>query len=314
MKKKTINLILILLTGTLVFPIGSYSFAITLPVASNDSYAKNENNVLVVATPGVLANDTAAAGKTLFAGLVTNVKNGTLILNSNGGFVYVPNFNFHGVDSFRYVANDGTLSSNIANVTITISAVNHLPVARNDIYSVNENATLNISGRGVLANDIDVDGNTLTALLVTNVVNGALTLNQNGSFTYVPHSNFFGVDTFTYKANDGTTNSNTSTVTIIVNQVNPTPTNDPLLQLIQQIQNLFAKITGIEQEIHNLQAKNTALESRVAQLENLFQNNNSGTSGQNQTSTENQEKNNEHDDKNNNKNKHKDNNQDNKDD
>ncbi|MBI1828116.1 MAG: tandem-95 repeat protein [Thaumarchaeota archaeon] len=207
MKRKTTSFILILLAGTLVFPIGSNSFAVTLPVASNDSYGKNENNVLVVAAPGVLVNDTAAAGKTLFAGLVTNVKNGTLILNSNGGFVYVPDVNFHGVDSFRYVANDGTFSSNIANVTITISAVNHLPITRNDIYSVNENATLSIHGRGVLANDTDADGNTLTALLVTNVLNGALTLNQNGSFTYAPHSNFHGVDTFTYKANDGIANS-----------------------------------------------------------------------------------------------------------
>ncbi|HEV2192605.1 MAG TPA: cadherin-like domain-containing protein [Nitrosopumilaceae archaeon] len=310
MKKKAISFILILLASTLVFPIGGHSFAITLPVASNDSYRGNENKIIDIAAPGVLANDTAASGKTLFAGLVTNVKNGTLILNSNGGFVYVPNSNFHGIDSFRYVANDGTLSSNIANVTITIIAVNHLPVAKNDIYFVNENATLNIHGSGVLANDTDADGNTLTALLVSNVLNGVLTLNQNGSFTYTPHSNFHGMDSFTYKANDGTASSNVATVTVVVNQVNSTPTSNPLLQLIQQIQNLFAKITGIEQEINDLQAKNTALESRVTHLENLIQNSNHGTSGQNQTNIENQENNNEHDDKN----KHNDNHQDNKND
>lgn len=314
MKRKTTSFILILLAGTLVFPIGSNSFAVTLPVASNDSYGKNENNVLVVAVPGVLVNDTAAAGKTLFAGLVTNVKNGTLILNSNGGFVYVPDVNFHGVDSFRYVANDGTLSSNIANVTITISAVNHLPITRNDTYFVNENATLSIQGRGVLANDTDADGNTLTALLVANVSNGALTLNQNGSFTYTPHSNFHGVDSFTYKANDGIANSNASTVTIVVNQVNSIPTSNLLLQLIQQIQNLFAKITGIEQEINDLQVKNTALESRVTQLENLIQNNNLGTSGQNQTNIQNQENDGEHNNEHGDKNKHKDDHQDSKDD
>src|SRR5690348_12358991 len=111
MRKKTISIILILLAGTLALPIGSHSFAITVPIASNDSYAKNENNVLVVDAPGILTNDTVATGKTLTAGLVTNVKNGTLILNPNGGFVYVPDVNFHGVDSFRYVANDGTFSS-----------------------------------------------------------------------------------------------------------------------------------------------------------------------------------------------------------
>ena len=310
MRKKTISFILILLAGTLALPIGSHSFAITVPIASNDSYAKNENNVLVVDAPGILTNDTVATGKTLTAGLVTNVKNGTLILNSNGGFVYVPDVNFHGVDSFRYVANDGTFSSNVADVTITIGAVNHLPVAKNDIYVVNENSTLNIQGHGVLANDTDADGNTLTALLVTNVLNGVLALNQNGSFTYTPHTNFHGVDTFTYKANDGTANSNVSTVTIIVNQINSTPTSDPLLQLIQQIQNLFAKITGIEQEIHDLQAKNTALESRVTQLESSFHNN-LGTSVQNQTNTNQENDDGQDNGKGNghNKNKHNDNNQ-----
>jgi len=281
---------LILLAGTLSFPIENNSFAITSPVASNDSYKVNENNIIDIVAPGVLANDTVASGKTLFAGLVTNVKNGTLILNSNGGFVYVPNSNFHGVDSFRYVANDGLLSSNIANVTITVNAVNHSPIARNDSYFVNENATLNVQGHGVLANDTDADGNTLSSLLVTNVLNGVLLLNQNGSFTYTPHTNFHGVDSFTYKANDGSASSNVATVTVMVNQVNTVPTSNPLLQLIQQIQNLFAKITGIEQEINNLQAKNTALESRVTQLENLIQNTNHSTSLQNQkNNNENQE-------------------------
>jgi len=307
-KKKAIAFILILLAGTLGFPIGSNSFAITSSAASNDSYRVNENNIIDIVAPGVLANDTAASGKTLFAGLVTNVKNGTLILNSNGGFVYVPNSNFHGVDSFRYAANDGLLSSNIANVTITVNAVNHSPIARNDSYFVNENATLNIQGHGVLANDTDTDGNALSSLLVANVLNGALSLNQNGSFTYTPHPNFHGVDSFTYQATDGTASSNVATVTVVINQINPTPTSNPLLQLVQQIQNLFAKITGIEQEINDLQAKNTALESRVTQLENLIQNNNHGTSVQNQTiNKENQGNNDEHDDGN----KHKGNNHDN---
>jgi hypothetical protein len=276
MKKKTISFVLILLAASLVFPMGSYSFAVSLPVASNDSYIVNENNILDITAPGILANDTATVGKTLTAGLVSNVKNGTLILNSNGSFIYVPDVNFHGIDRFKYIANDGTLSSNIANVTIIVKTINRAPVARNDIYSVNENTTLNIKGHGVLANDTDANGITLTAVLVTNVLNGVLALNQNGSFTYTPNPNFYGIDSFTYKANDGLATSNIATVTITVNKVSytsPPPTNNPILQLIAKIQDVLSKITGIEKEITALEEKNKALESRIVQLESLVQNN-----------------------------------------
>ncbi len=294
-KKKAITFILILLAGTLGFPVASNSFATTSPVATNDSYKVNENSIIDIVAPGVLANDTVASGKTLTAGLVSDVKNGTLILSSNGAFVYVPNSNFHGIDSFRYVSNDGSLSSNIANVTITVNVLNHSPIARNDSYLVNENGTLSIQGHGVLANDTDPDGNTLSAVLVNTALNGILVLNQNGNFTYTPFPNFHGLDSFTYKASDGTLSSNLSTVTIMVNQINPVP-NNPLLVLIQQIQNLFAKITGMEQEINNLQAKNTALESRVTQLENLAHNTNPGASVQNQTANNEDQGNNDQND------------------
>ena len=56
---------------------------------------------------------------------------------------------------------------------------------------------------GVLANDSDPDGDTLSAVLVTGPAHGTLILNAAGSFTYTPAANFNGADTFTYKANDG---------------------------------------------------------------------------------------------------------------
>ena len=57
---------------------------------------------------------------------------------------------------------------------------------------------------GVLANDTDVDGNPLTAALVTGPAHGTLALNANGSFTYTPTANYNGADSFTYTASDGT--------------------------------------------------------------------------------------------------------------
>jgi VCBS repeat-containing protein len=193
------------------------------PVAVNDSYSTNEDITLTVAAPGVLGNDTDVDGNALTAVLVSGPTKGTLTLNNNGSFSYTPNANFNGADSFTYKANDGTADSNVATVTITVNAVNDAPVAVNDSYSTNEDTTLSVAAPGVLGNDTDVDGNTLTAVLVSGPTEGTLTLNSNGSFSYTPNANFNGTDSFTYKANDGTVNSNIATVTITVNAVNDAP-------------------------------------------------------------------------------------------
>src|SRR4029078_8996324 len=129
-----------------------------------------------------------------------------------GSFVYTPTANYSGPDSFTYKANDGTADSNTVTVSITVTAVNEAPVAVADSYSVNEDATLTVAAAGVLTNDTDAEGNALTAVLVTDVAHGTLSLKPNGSFTYTPTANYSGSDSFTYKANDGTADSNTVTV------------------------------------------------------------------------------------------------------
>src|SRR5262249_49435750 len=83
------------------------------------------------------------------------------------------------------------------------------------------NAPLPMSG--VLGNDTDPDGDLLHALLVTGPAHGTVTLNPDGTFTYTPSPNFNGIDSFTYKANDGSLDSNVATVTITVNPVNDAP-------------------------------------------------------------------------------------------
>ncbi len=115
------------------------------------------------------------------------------------------------------------------NVTYSTNA-NQAPVATADSYSVSEDGTLIVAAPGVLSNDTDGDGDPLTAMQVTAPANGSLSLAPNGSFTYTPAGNFNGSDSFTYKANDGTANSNTVTVTIGVSPVNDPPTarNDSL--------------------------------------------------------------------------------------
>src|SRR5207244_354542 len=116
----------------------------------------------------------------------------------------VPAANYNGSDSFTYKANDGQADSGIATVSITITGVNDAPVAVNDSYTTAEDTTLNVGAPGVLINDSDVDGDTLNAVLVSQPTHGNLTLNSNGSFSYVPAANYNGSDSFTYKSNEGT--------------------------------------------------------------------------------------------------------------
>ena len=113
-------------------------------------------------------------------------------------------------------------AANIA-MQCDITKINRPPVALDDIYSTEEDTTLTVTIPGVLANDTDDDGDSLFAELVQSPANGDLTLGPDGSFTYVPDSEFQGVDTFQYKANDGTAQSNTATVSINVGEVDDPP-------------------------------------------------------------------------------------------
>lgn len=194
------------------------------PVAVDDEYVVDEDGTLVVVNPnGVLSNDTDADGDSLTAVLVNDVDHGTLTLNTNGTFTYVPDANFNGTDSFTYKANDSQEDSNVVTVTITVNPENDAPVANDDEYSTDEETLLTIPATGVLGNDSDLDGNTLTAVLVVDVAHGVLTLNPDGSFTYLPELDFVGTDSFTYKANDGTLDSNTAKVMITVGAANDAP-------------------------------------------------------------------------------------------
>jgi len=212
--------------GTAAGQYDSLFFRYHAPVAENDSYSTDEDNTLTVnAAEGVLANDSDDIGSSLTAVLVSGPSNGTVTLNGDGSFEYVPFADANGTDSFTYQATAGADPSDPAIVTITVNPVNDAPVAANidDGYTTDEDVTLTVGAPGVLGNDSDVDGDPLTAVLDTGPSSGVLALNADGSFTYTPSANFNGSDSFTYRANDGTTDSNIATVTITVNSVNDEP-------------------------------------------------------------------------------------------
>jgi uncharacterized repeat protein (TIGR01451 family) len=114
---------------------------------------------------------------------------------------------------------DPNPANNSATDTDTVAA-NAPPVATDDTFVGAEDTQITIAPPGVLANDTDANGDSLTAVLVDDVQHGTLQLSANGTFTYLPDLNFTGTDTFTYVADDGADVSNTATVTITVA---PTP-------------------------------------------------------------------------------------------
>ncbi|HPM82692.1 MAG TPA: tandem-95 repeat protein, partial [Candidatus Anammoximicrobium sp.] len=108
-------------------------------------------------------------------------------------------------------------------LSINVTAVNDAPVAVADSYTTAEDTQLVVAAPGVLGNDTDEDGDTLTAVKLTDPAHGTLIFNANGSFTYTPAENYNGADSFTYKANDGTADSNIVQVDITVTAVNDAP-------------------------------------------------------------------------------------------
>jgi hypothetical protein len=202
------------------------------PVAVNDFFVTAENTELDIRAPGVLTNDyihfvcppnaicanpPTSSGITnnepprspLTAVLVDGPSDGTITLNANGSFDYDPNPDFVGIDTFTYqaqqpptTADGATLLSNVATVTIKVVPA----IAHNDQYQVLQDTTLNVSKPGVLAND--AGGAALHPLMATQLsgpLHGALTLNADGSFSYIPNAGYSGPDLFTYRAGDGTT-------------------------------------------------------------------------------------------------------------
>jgi len=164
-----------------------------------------------------IGNDTD--NDTLTYSIATQPTNGVLS-GTAPNLSYTPNSNFTGSDSFTYQANDGQVDSTIATVAITVTNTNDAPVAQNITGTVNEDASVVLT---LSATDADADP--LTFEVTTQPQNGTLS-GTGAEQTYTPSANYFGNDSFTYRASDGTASSNTAIVTLTVNPVNDEPVAD----------------------------------------------------------------------------------------
>lgn len=201
------------------------------PVAQPDSFATDEDTPLVVsvAETHLLSNDSDFEGNALTASLVRPPAHGSVTVQADGSFRYVPEASYSGPDNFTYRASDGTLTSSAVTVSLDVRPANDAPDARPDAYVVLFESARTIGGPGVLGNDLDAEGSALTASVVAQPEHGTLTLNSDGSFVYVPAAGFSGTDRFTYRASDGSL-SDTAEVTLHVLAPNSPPVaqNDSL--------------------------------------------------------------------------------------
>ena len=224
--------------GQTAFSTGAGTASITVtavndaPVAIASSASGTEDGAPI--TGQVQATDVDSP--TLTYALVANsaVGGSVSIDPATGNYTFTQAHDFNGNASFSFTASDGSLTSAPAAVTIAIAPVNDPPVAVDDSGTTAQGVPVSLN---VLANDTDVDGDTLSISGLTNASNGTVAI-QSGKVLYTPNGGFTGTDSFTYTVSDGhggTSVGNVS-VTVSTNQ-SPvanddsasTPQNSPIL-------------------------------------------------------------------------------------
>jgi hypothetical protein len=198
------------------------------PVGVADAYTTGQGTALAVgAATGVLANDTDADGDTLTATAATAAAHGTVAMAANGSFTYTPASGYSGPDGFTYRPKDAALSGGVTSVSITVTpatpatpavpAAQTAPVGVDDAYTVAEGQVLDVpAATGLLANDVDVNGDALTVTGLTTAAHGTATVGVDGSLTYTPAAGYVGPDGFTYRPFDGVAGGNVTTVALTV--------------------------------------------------------------------------------------------------
>lgn len=203
----------------------------------NDAPTLASSQTITIAEDNSITFDLTAGsdvdGDTLSYIKLTDPAAGTLscVGGTSRSCTYTPAPDDNGTYTFNYKVNDGTLDSNVATVTINISAVNDAPVMIGDqSFTTNEDTLLSLTLNG--ATDIDLPAQTLSYKIITPPSHGTLSgcintasYGTNLTCDYQPNLNYNGSDSFTYIANDSIADSNSvSTVTLTISPVNDAPT------------------------------------------------------------------------------------------
>ncbi len=199
------------------------------PVASNDAETTPVNTPV---SGSILDNDNDEDDDPLTVNTTpqNGPNNGTVVINPDGTYTYVPNNNFEGVDSFDYeICDDGTPPlCDMATVIITIYEPNNSPpVAADDNASTTPNLSVDIDLTG---NDSDPDSDALivNTTPVTPPTAGVVFINPDGTARYVPNLDFMGTDFFEYEICDGISGCDIATVTITIYDDTPGQNDPPI--------------------------------------------------------------------------------------
>jgi Ca2+-binding RTX toxin-like protein len=201
----------------------------------------NEDIAVNIFASNVLRRYTDIDGDTLTISDFTNPTNGTLTLNDNATpdnpgddfFIYTPNANFNGTDSFNFTVADGNGGTITNTFNLNVKPFNDAPVAANDFLTAAFNTPLSIPVSNLLANDTDINTNNLTITAVSGATNGTAVLNDNGTvgnstddfIVFTPINGFSGNANFNYTISDGSLTS-TARVAIAVAKITGTNGND----------------------------------------------------------------------------------------
>lgn len=192
--------------------------SITIAAGNNAPLAKNSSLMAIENTSAIGAlSATDPDGNSLTYNIISNGAQGTVTITNiaTGAYTYVPKVNAIGNDTFTFKANDGKVNSNLATVTVTINPLNDPPVASNGNLTTTEGVPV----AGTLS-AVDPDSTLLTYFVVNNGVKGVVNITNSttGAYSYTPNSNISGIDSFTFKATDGVTASNTATIVVTIIQ------------------------------------------------------------------------------------------------
>ncbi|WP_141699891.1 cadherin-like domain-containing protein, partial [Nostoc sp. KVJ20] len=191
----------------------------------------NEDTAVNILASNILRRYTDIDGDTLTISDFTSPTNGTLSLNDNNTpdnpsddfFIYTPNANFNGTDSFTFTVSDDNGGSITNTFNLNVKPVNNAPIAVNDSLTTGFNTAVTILATTLLANDTDIDSSNLSITGVSGVTNGTAVLNDNGTpgnstddfIVFTPINGLSGDANFNYTISDGSLTS-TARVAIAV--------------------------------------------------------------------------------------------------
>ena len=194
------------------------------PVAVDDTYEVEENKSLKIIS--FLSNDELLDNAVVFS-LNTEGTMGSAVLEEDGTITYNSGNGFSGNDTFTYTICDDDETPTCSTATITVTVLDEgTPTANDDLVVYDANAAEKIIDN-LLSNDELIDDASLTSIDASSSA-GNITLNEDGTVTYIAASGFTGEDSFIYTiCDDDAPNATCSTATVTVQVVYPIAFNIP---------------------------------------------------------------------------------------